>query len=399
MGPLVPYILSNEFSLIAALFLGIGFGFALEQAGFSSTKKLVGLFYGYDFTVLRVFFTAGITAMIGVLLLSHYGLLDVRVLYINPTFLKSAIVGGLIMGAGFIIGGFCPGTSICAAAIGKIDGMAFIFGALLGIIAFFESFPLVEKLYLSNNMGPLKINDVFGISPLFFAFIMTFVALAAFYFTWKIENKVNKRAETIAFNLKRKYIIAMAMPIIILLLILVLPSKDEMIANRIAKAKEQKKCDFHEMSSDKLAYEITNNYYMLNIIDVRSEEEFKKSHLPLAINIPFEEISQREWAPIFKQKIKKNVFYANDDTLVRMSCLKAKIIGKSQNFILSETADEFNTLFFELKKPAPLAAKHIQEQYIFRAQASIKMMELMKSLESMSKPVKRQVKVATGGCS
>ena len=51
MGPLVPFIISEEFSLIIAFFLGIGFGFILEQAGFSSTKKLVGLFYGYDFTV------------------------------------------------------------------------------------------------------------------------------------------------------------------------------------------------------------------------------------------------------------------------------------------------------------------------------------------------------------
>ena len=66
MGPLVPFIISNEFNLIVALIAGIGFGFVLEQAGFSSTKKLVGLFYGYDFTVLKVFFTAGVTAMIGV---------------------------------------------------------------------------------------------------------------------------------------------------------------------------------------------------------------------------------------------------------------------------------------------------------------------------------------------
>jgi hypothetical protein len=112
MGPLVPYIISEEFSLVIAFFIGIAFGFILEQAGFSSTKKLVGLFYGYDFTVLRVFFTAGITAMAGVLLMGHYGLLDLDVIYVNPTFLKSALLGGLIMGAGFIIGGFCPGTSV-----------------------------------------------------------------------------------------------------------------------------------------------------------------------------------------------------------------------------------------------------------------------------------------------
>ena len=54
MGPLVPLIISDEFDLIIALILGFGFGFILEQAGFSTSKKLVGLFYGRDFVVLKV---------------------------------------------------------------------------------------------------------------------------------------------------------------------------------------------------------------------------------------------------------------------------------------------------------------------------------------------------------
>lgn len=106
MGPLVPDVISNNLNLIVALLIGMSFGAILEQAGFSTSKKLVGLFYGYDFTVLRVFFTAGIVAMIGVMGFVHFGLLDINLIYINPTFLWSAIIGGLIMGLGFVIGGF-----------------------------------------------------------------------------------------------------------------------------------------------------------------------------------------------------------------------------------------------------------------------------------------------------
>ena len=86
MGPLVPDIVSNNLNFIVAFMIGIAFGAILEQAGFSSAKKLVGLFYGYDFTVLRVFFTAGIVAMIGVMGLEHFGLLDINLVYINPLF-------------------------------------------------------------------------------------------------------------------------------------------------------------------------------------------------------------------------------------------------------------------------------------------------------------------------
>ena len=49
--------------LLIALLIGIGFGFSLEQAGFSSSRKLAGMFYGYDTTVIKVFFTAAIVAL------------------------------------------------------------------------------------------------------------------------------------------------------------------------------------------------------------------------------------------------------------------------------------------------------------------------------------------------
>ena len=41
-------------------------------------------------------------------------MLDLDAIYVNPTWLVPAIVGGVIMGLGFILGGYCPGTSICA---------------------------------------------------------------------------------------------------------------------------------------------------------------------------------------------------------------------------------------------------------------------------------------------
>ena len=66
MGPLVANeIISESTNLLLAFFIGIGFGFVLESSGFSSSRKLAGVFYGYDTVVLKVFFTAAITAMLG----------------------------------------------------------------------------------------------------------------------------------------------------------------------------------------------------------------------------------------------------------------------------------------------------------------------------------------------
>lgn len=399
MGPLVPHFIGPEFNLMIALLVGIGFGFTLEQAGFSSTKKLVGLFYGYDFTVLKVFFTAGVTAMIGISFMAHYGMIDLSLIYVNPTFLYSALVGGAIMGAGFIIGGFCPGTSVCAASVGKLDGLTFIGGSMLGIFAFSEFYPSLEKLYLAESWGPVLMYDQLGISRNLFAVLLTAIAIAAFYFTWLIENKVNHRKPTYEKKTFRNYAIAGSFAFTLLAVVAFAPSKNEIIENKIALAKEQKKCVFKMMTADKLASEISNNYYKLNIIDVRTKEEFEQYHLPLAINIPANEILNREWEAIFKQNIRSNVFYANTDTLAKMACLKAKFAGRSENFVLAATPDEFHTLFYQPTTPGKSATKAELNVYNFRTKAAQEMDEIVASLKNASKPVKKVVKKASGGCS
>jgi len=398
MGPLVPFIISEEFSLVIAFFLGIAFGFILEQAGFSSTKKLVGLFYGYDFTVLRVFFTAGITAMAGVLLMGHYGLLDLGVIYVNPTFLNSALIGGAIMGVGFIIGGFCPGTSVCALAIGKLDALAFVVGSILGVWGFIETFPMIENLYNANNMGMVRISDYLGMSNVTFGFLLAVIAIGAFVATWFIENLVNKRSHQIAPEKRNRYVWAAASVFVVLAVVAFVPGKQDIINMRIAQTQRQQTCVFKEIPADKLAYEIVNNYYSLNIIDVRSPEEFEAFHLPMAINIPFDQIMERQYEPVFRQRIKTNVFYADSDTLVRMACLKAKHIGKSENLIMRESAAEFRQMFYELEEPVPGSAKTDLQTYHFRSTTAQKMDDLVNSLKNIGAPVKREVVTVRGGC-
>ncbi len=398
MGPLVPFIISEEFSLIIAFFLGIGFGFILEQAGFSSTKKLVGLFYGYDFTVLRVFFTAGITAMAGVLLLGHYGLLDLDAIYVNPTFLKSAIIGGLIMGAGFIIGGFCPGTSVCAVAIGKLDALAFLFGAILGVWGFIETFPWIENTYNAGNMGMIRISDYLGMSNITFGFLLAFIAVGAFVATWFIENKVNKRKPEIEPAQRNRYTLAVVALFAVLAVVAFLPGEKDNINRRIAEAKRQQTCVFKEIPADKLADEIVNSHYSLNIIDVRSPQEYEEFHLPMAINVPFEKMMDRQYGPLFRQRLKTNVFYADSDTLVRMACLKAKHIGKSENLIMRETVYEFRSMFYDVEEPPADASKRDQQVYHFRSEAARQMDNLVDALKNTGAPVKREVVKVRGGC-
>lgn len=190
MGPFLTGIAPLD--LFAAFMIGIGFGYVLEASGFSSSRKLAGVFYGYDMVVLKVFFTAGITAMVGLLFFGLFGWLDLNLVAVNPTFYHSNILGGVIMGLGFIIGGYCPGTSICGASIGKIDAMVFIAGIFIGIIVFAEGFDWWKDFFVKGRYGEdgtLQLNTVLGISQGVVALIIVVVALAAFVVAEWAEKK------------------------------------------------------------------------------------------------------------------------------------------------------------------------------------------------------------------
>jgi hypothetical protein len=190
MGPLaINEIISENTNLLLAFIIGIFFGFVLESSGFSSSRKLAGVFYGYDMVVLKVFFTGAITAMVGLLFFSLFGWVDLNLIYVNPTYLTSAITGGVIMGVGFIMGGYCPGTSFCGASIGKIDAMIFIVGLFIGVGIFGAGYNLWDGMYMAKFLGTPKISESLGLTDGVFALILIIVALGMFFVAEWAEKK------------------------------------------------------------------------------------------------------------------------------------------------------------------------------------------------------------------
>ena len=193
MGPLIPNgVIPYERNSIIAILIGIAFGFILEASGFSSSRKLAGVFYGYDFAVLKVFFTAALVAMIGILYMDYLGYVDMSQLYVHPTYLWGAIIGGAIMGVGFVAGGFCPGTSLCAVAIGKIDAVVYVIGIMVGIFIFSELYPLFEPIYDGFFYGNITLMESLGFNRYWFVFIFTIIAIVAFVISDMIRKRNRK---------------------------------------------------------------------------------------------------------------------------------------------------------------------------------------------------------------
>ncbi len=169
--------------------IGFAFGATLEMAGFGDARKLAGQFYFRELTVLKVMFTA--IAVASVLLFGAVGLgvLDFGHVWVNPTYLDSGIVGGLIMGVGFIVGGYCPTTSLAASSTGRVDGMMFMAGGFVGAFLFGETEGLFDRWYNeAGALGRLTLDQVFGVPAPVVVLGVVVMALLMFWGAEAIER-------------------------------------------------------------------------------------------------------------------------------------------------------------------------------------------------------------------
>lgn len=177
-------------SLVVAFVIGIGFGFALERAGFGSARKLVSQFYLNDMAVFKVMFTAIITAMVGVWALSATGVLDLSLVYFVPTHVLPQVVGGLVLGFGFIVGGYCPGTSLVAAVTGRLDALAFLGGVLAGTLLVGELDPVLNGFVESGDLGRLTLPEVLHLPYAVVVAAVVVMAIGAFAGARWVERRV-----------------------------------------------------------------------------------------------------------------------------------------------------------------------------------------------------------------
>ena len=186
-------LIGHSGTLLVYLVIGFAFGYVLEIAGFGNARKLAGQFYLTDMTVLKVMFGAIVTAMVLLFTATGLGLLDYNLLWVNPTYLWPGIVGGLIMGVGFIVGGLCPGTSLVAMGTFKIDGLFYVLGVFFGIFLFGETVDTFSIFWNSSYLGRLTLMDVFGLDTGLVVLLVVLMALGMFAGAELLEKIFGKR--------------------------------------------------------------------------------------------------------------------------------------------------------------------------------------------------------------
>ena len=306
-------ILGHWGAYIVFLLIGLSFGFVLEMAGFGNSRKLAAQFYFKDMTVLKVMFTGIVVAMVLIFGATAIGLLDFNLLWVNPTYLWPGIIGGLIMGAGFIIGGFCPGTSLVGAATLKLDAIAFVLGVGFGIFLFGETVSNFSIFWNSSYLGRLTIPQWLGLPTGVVVLLLVLMALFMFWGAERLERIFGKDDAVKAP--KWRYAAAASLAFGAIGLILIGQPTTEDRWNKLAEEKQiildEREVQIHP---GELLDLIHDDKIKVNMLDVRNETDFNLFHILDARHIPLEELPDIISELHFEPENAVFVTVSNDET-------------------------------------------------------------------------------------
>ncbi len=275
----------RELGLVLAVGIGVGFGFVLERAGFGRATKLAAQFYLHDMTVFKVMFTSIVTAMLGLVVAGGVGFIDLAAVATSGaswTFVGPMIVGGLLLGVGFIVSGYCPGTSVVGAASGNLDALFAFGGVVVGSLLFAEVYPLVADFHVSSNLEHLFLYEVLGLSPATLALAVTVAAVGCFVGAEYVERIFQRRrsggAEPApAPRAPRRAVFATLGGVAVLgVLTLALPAETRARAEREARS----------LGVEALAHKLLEEPWSVRVLDLRDEAACAQRRVPGAECVP-----------------------------------------------------------------------------------------------------------------
>lgn len=290
--------LASTKAMFLSFIIGGFFGFALERAGFGSSRRLSGVFYFQDMAVVKVMFTALITAMAGLIFCQVFGLVSLESIYLMPTVYGAHMVGGVLFGFGFVMGGWCPGTAAVGLSSGKWDAMVFLIGAILGSAGFNETFEWIKPLYQGGDRGVVFVYDALGMSREWFAFFFIMAGIAAFWGVEIIEKIKTGTSEYLGASFLKTFSFVL---FLVALGVLILSGREEaplaspataptgQIQEETALLAAVDKAMDH-MAPEDLAQRLLTGQGDIVLVDVRSPEEFARFHIKGAIQAALKDL-------------------------------------------------------------------------------------------------------------
>lgn len=183
-------------TVILAIILGAFFGFALQRVGANNPQNIINMLRLKDLHLMKaIFFAIGASSTL-LFLLMGIGIIDAGHLSVKSSYI-GVIVGGGLLGLGFAVAGYCPGTSLTAIVDGRKDALFFTAGGLLGALIYTLVYGSIQSTWLFDKIAGGKVMLATG-SDKFQALVpvvpgvllAVFLGVMFMIIAWKLPDKI-----------------------------------------------------------------------------------------------------------------------------------------------------------------------------------------------------------------
>ncbi|MGB2692564.1 MAG: DUF6691 family protein [Thermodesulfobacteriota bacterium] len=137
--------------IILAIIIGTLFGFVIHRVGASNPQRIIDMLRLKDFHLMKAILFGIAVASALLFIGMTFGIIESSHLSVKTSY-WGVIVGGLILGFGWAIAGYCPGTGVAALGDGRKDALFFIFGGLVGALIYMLVFSNIKSIGLLDNI-------------------------------------------------------------------------------------------------------------------------------------------------------------------------------------------------------------------------------------------------------
>ena len=146
---------------IIGFIVGVLFGAGLFLGGLADPDKIIGTLRLKDFHAMKTIVVFVLVGMLGTWILDLLGVAHISP---KPMATVAVLLGGALLGIGFGLTGYCPGTALACAASGRIDALITILGMFGGALVFILIYQsVVMPIDEIANYGKVMLPEITGI--------------------------------------------------------------------------------------------------------------------------------------------------------------------------------------------------------------------------------------------
>ncbi len=151
-------------SIIYALIVGVAMGALIQRVRASSPAMIAANLRLENISVIKFMATTiAVGAILAYVIAAFIGM-DAMHFDIKPTYVVGVLLGGLVFGVGFGLGGYCPGTCVVGAGEGRKDALWAILGGVVGAFFFTLLFSsVIAPINKLMDYGKLTLDQVLGL--------------------------------------------------------------------------------------------------------------------------------------------------------------------------------------------------------------------------------------------